>query len=111
FQDFLSLKENDIVLIKGGISARMEQVVGALLADSSDVARLVRQDEAQELPVVSQPASTTWVEIDQSAIAHNVRQIRQLVGDSVCLMAVVKGDAYGHGAVASSITALANGAE
>lgn len=111
FQDFLSLKENDIVLIKGGISACMEQVVGALLADSSDVARLVRQDEAQELPVVSQPASTTWVEIDQSAIAHNVRQIRQLVGDSVCLMAVVKGDAYGHGAVASSITALANGAE
>ena len=51
------------------------------------------------------------MEIDQSAIGHNVRQIKKMIGDDVTLMAVVKADAYGHGAPATAITTLANGAE
>lgn len=39
-----------------------------------------------------------WIEIDTEALRHNVRQIRKLVGPKVELMAVVKADAYGHGA-------------
>ncbi len=49
----------------------------------------------------------TWVEIDLSAIAHNVRALQP---DGAELMAVVKADAYGHGAVAVAEAALAAGA-
>ncbi len=39
----------------------------------------------------------TWVEIDLDALAHNLGEIRKLVGRGVDIMAVVKADAYGHG--------------
>src|SRR6184192_4525401 len=41
----------------------------------------------------------TWAEIDLDALAANFRVIRQQVGHSVKVMAAVKADAYGHGAV------------
>lgn len=40
-----------------------------------------------------------WAEISLSRLRHNYRQIRKRVGDQVAVMAVVKSDAYGHGAV------------
>lgn len=42
-----------------------------------------------------------WVEVDLNAIEHNLRHIRSSIikGSAVKLMAVVKSDAYGHGAV------------
>lgn len=40
-----------------------------------------------------------WVEIDSSAIANNISVIRDHVGKNVGVMAVVKANAYGHGAV------------
>ena len=111
FRDRFTLGENDVVLIKGGASARMERVVQALLADERDTTRLVRQGASWNRQELFQPTSTTWVEVDQGAIAHNTQLIKHMIGDDVRLMAVVKGDAYGHGAVASSITVLANGAD
>ena len=42
---------------------------------------------------------TAWVEIDREALAHNLRQVRAFVAPEVRLLAVVKADAYGHGAV------------
>ena len=51
-----------------------------------------------------------WAEVDLKAIAYNVRQIRQIVPPQTEIMAVVKADAYGHGAVATARTALTNGA-
>ncbi|AFZ37745.1 Alanine racemase [Stanieria cyanosphaera PCC 7437] len=51
-----------------------------------------------------------WVEIDLKALAHNVRQIKQIISPATELMAVVKADAYGHGAVTVAQTALAHGA-
>lgn len=42
--------------------------------------------------------SKNWVEVDLTAIAHNVRMIRQRVGRGVGIIGVVKSDAYGHGA-------------
>jgi alanine racemase len=53
----------------------------------------------------------TWAEIDLEAIAHNVRAIKTHVGPAVGLMAVVKANAYGHGAVPVAQTALAAGAD
>lgn len=51
-----------------------------------------------------------WAEIDLDAIAFNVRQIRRLLKKDTILMAVVKAEGYGHGAVPVARTALNNGA-
>lgn len=46
-----------------------------------------------------------WIEIDARAYRHNLRAFRHLIDRSVKLMAVVKSNAYGHGA--APITQLA----
>ncbi len=52
-----------------------------------------------------------WAEIDLDAIAHNVRVARRRLGNARYLMAVVKADGYGHGAVRTAKVALKNGAD
>lgn len=42
--------------------------------------------------------SRTWAEIDPGALQHNVAAVRAQVGAGVQVMAVVKANAYGHGA-------------
>jgi alanine racemase len=54
--------------------------------------------------------STAWVEIDHGALSDNVRQLKTLLTHPTQLMAVVKADAYGHGAVMVAQTALEAGA-
>lgn len=41
----------------------------------------------------------TWAEIDLDALAHNFRTIRERVGPVVKILAAVKANAYGHGAI------------
>ncbi|MBQ9736940.1 MAG: alanine racemase [Clostridia bacterium] len=50
-----------------------------------------------------------WVEIDLDAIAHNLNQIKHFLNPDTKLIGVVKADAYGHGIVEVSKTALQNG--
>jgi len=50
-----------------------------------------------------------WLQINLDAIAHNVRKIRQIVGKNTQIIAVVKANAYGHGAIEVSETLLENG--
>ena len=50
------------------------------------------------------------VEIDLGALAANVSWIKARVGGDVAIMAVVKANAYGHGAPAVARAALQNGA-
>ncbi len=52
----------------------------------------------------------TRLRVDLSALAHNVRALKAICGRGVSLMAVVKANAYGHGAVESAKTALGAGA-
>ncbi len=52
-----------------------------------------------------------WLEIDLTAIRHNAMVAKQAIGQGCRLMAVVKADAYGHGAVRVAKTALNSGAE
>lgn len=52
-----------------------------------------------------------WVEIDCGALSDNVHQLKQLLSPATQLMAVVKADAYGHGATIVAQTVLAAGAE
>ncbi len=51
-----------------------------------------------------------WVEIDLEAIAGNVRQLKQYVGERCMLSVVVKANAYAHGALQAAQVALQNGA-
>jgi alanine racemase len=45
----------------------------------------------------------TWAEIDLDALAENLRVIRAQVGSDVSVMAAVKANAYGHGAVSCAL--------
>ncbi|MBR8831778.1 MAG: Alanine racemase 2 [Chroococcopsis gigantea SAG 12.99] len=51
-----------------------------------------------------------WVEIDRSALAHNITAIKNHLSPRTELMAVVKADGYGHGAAMIARTALESGA-
>lgn len=51
---------------------------------------------------------STWVEVDLGAIENNVRHFRRL--SQAALMAIVKANAYGHGAVPVAQAALRAGA-
>ncbi len=57
------------------------------------------------------PDYRAWVEINPHALAHNIRCLQQWIGTRVALLAVVKADAYGHGAVMVGETALACGVQ
>lgn len=56
------------------------------------------------------PERPAWVEIDLARLRQNVRIVRQHLPPRVQLLAVVKDDAYGHGAVPVARIALAEGA-
>ena len=64
----------------------------------------------QSPSLVQMQRERAWVEIDLAAIAHNVTQIKRLLQKQTDLMAVVKADAYGHGAIAIAQAALQAGA-
>jgi alanine racemase len=50
---------------------------------------------------------TTWIELSQSALSHNIATYKRIIGNSA-LMAVVKSDAYGHGLIPISLMCQAN---
>ncbi len=105
------LDPDTVVLVKGSAAARMERVVEQLVADGDAVdGLLVRQDRAWRSIRVVQPDRPTWLEIDLSAVAANVRTLAVRAADAE-LMVVLKADAYGHGAVQVAHTALRNGAD
>lgn len=52
-----------------------------------------------------------WVEINLKAIAHNLGEARKKLATTTKLCAVVKADAYGHGAVPVAKTVVAAGAD
>ena len=54
---------------------------------------------------------TAWVEISVGALKHNFAEVRGFAGPTVKIMAVVKADAYGHGAVETSKAFIQAGAD
>jgi alanine racemase len=48
------------------------------------------------------PARPTWIEVNRHALVNNVQQLRKLLKPPCLLMGVVKANAYGHGAAATS---------
>jgi len=53
----------------------------------------------------------TWAQIDLEALAANFHLVKNQVGAAVKIMAVVKADAYGHGAVRCGRTLASEGAD
>lgn len=107
----IGLGERDLVLIKGGAGARLERAIRPLLADPDAADHLPHARTLETRAPAGSSQRPSWVEIDLDALAHNVAGIKTLVGPNVTLFAVVKADAYGHGAIAAARTALQNGAE
>ena len=66
---------------------------------------------AESLAAAAKSRRPTYVEVDLKAIAANVKTFRALLPDTCRLLAVVKADAYGHGAVPVARKALEAGAE
>lgn len=52
-----------------------------------------------------------WAEVDLGAIANNIKNIKEYVGEKTRVLAVVKADAYGHGVVPVAQTLVKNGAD
>jgi alanine racemase len=104
------LGPGDVVLVRGDVETRMENVVEGLLANPDDATRLVRRADGHRIVRVNRPARPTWLEVDLEAIAFNVRQVKEIVGPDVEVLAVLKADAYGHGAITVARTAINNGA-
>jgi alanine racemase len=99
------------VLIKGSEETRMERVTELLMAHPEQApAELVRQTPGWKQIVLMRPERPTWLEIDLSAIANNTRRMKDLVGPQVRVLASLKADGYGHGALKVARTALHNGA-
>jgi len=100
-----------VILIKGSEETRMERVTELLMVHPEQAReQLVRQTPGWKQIVVMRPERPTWVEIDLSAIGNNTRQIAALVGPNVRVLASLKADAYGHGALKVARTVLHNGA-
>ena len=56
-------------------------------------------------------ARPTWAEIDLNQLAANFQQIKQRVASTARIMAIVKANAYGHGAVECARRLAAEGAD
>ena len=66
--------------------------------------------EKEQVDVFGGLCQRAWVEIDLAALTHNVKQLKSLLSSRTQLLAVVKADAYGHGAVTVAQTVLRAGA-
>ncbi len=52
-----------------------------------------------------------WAEVNLDHLIHNLKQIRQHVGEEIKIAAVVKANGYGHGALEMADVLLNNGAD
>ncbi|WP_298818912.1 alanine racemase [Chloroflexus sp.] len=100
----------DLILVSGGAGERLEQIIAPLLApDHPPEHYLMRQEPAWRSARIGDPGRPTWVHLDLTAIADNIRLLRAHAG--VPLMVVLKGDGYGHSAARVGRAALAAGAD
>jgi alanine racemase len=61
-------------------------------------------------PIV-QTRRDAWVEINLANIEHNIKALKEFISSDTKFLAVVKADAYGHGAAMTAPTLLASGVD
>ena len=81
------------------------------LASAGKAEGVIPFDEAQLERISALDQRWAWVEVDASAIRHNVATLRRMLRPRCRMMAVVEADGYGHGAVEASKAALGAGAD
>ncbi|MFL0793845.1 MAG: alanine racemase, partial [Prochlorococcus sp.] len=59
---------------------------------------------------LTDPRQRAWIEVSAAAIEANARGLRRFLDERCRLMAVVKADGYGHGALTVAQAALRGGA-
>jgi alanine racemase len=80
--------------------------------DSIQEVGQILQAQAEALTADNAPERRwAWLEINLEAIRRNLQRFRRYIGPDVLMLAVVKADAYGHGAVDVARTALSSGAK
>lgn len=62
-------------------------------------------------PLQTRATRATWLELDRNALSNNLGALKCLLSPSTRLMAVIKGNAYGHGALAVAQTVVQAGAD
>jgi alanine racemase len=98
------------VLVKGTEADRLERLVERLMAEPERApAVLARQAPGAKQVVPLQLDRAAWMEVDLGAIAGNLARLREIAAPAG-VMAVLKADAYGHGAVRVARTAVQHGA-
>lgn len=98
------------VLVKGAEGARLERVIEGLLdRPEAQTGSLARQAPGAKQVVPLHQDRATWMEVDLGAIAGNLSRLREIVSPAA-VMAVLKADAYGHGAIRVARTAVQHGA-
>jgi alanine racemase len=96
-----------VSLSPGGLQeALLEPVIVGL--DGEGVNPMLSWDQTPSLEPMR--CCRAWVEIDLDALRHNVCQFKALLSPKTQLMAVVKADAYGHGAQTVARVVLQSGA-
>jgi Alr-MurF fusion protein len=103
-------KAEGTVLVKGNESSRLERLVERLMAEPERARELlVRQAPGARQVVGLHLDRAAWMEVDLGAIAENLERLREIAAPAA-VMAVLKADAYGHGAVRVARTAVQHGA-
>lgn len=80
------------------------RVVHAVDATGRGISPALKPDAAKALAGATEPLTVrpTFARIDTAALAHNLGVVDRLVGTGCRVLAVVKADGYGHGAVAAA---------
>ncbi len=89
------------VFVKGAAEDRLERLTEKLLC---------RQSPAWRQIVTVNPDAPVWIQIDLDAVGANTRRMLQIVGPEVSLLAVLKAEGYGHGALKVADAAVRAGA-
>ena len=58
---------------------------------------------------INQTRRDAWVEVDLGSVEHNILELKKILAPDTKLLAVVKADAYGHGADMIAPTLIASG--
>ncbi len=67
-----------------------------------------RANDRRQAPIVE--VRPTYAHVDAAALIHNLRTVQQHVGPRCRILAVVKADGYGHGAIEAARTFVEAGA-
>lgn len=86
----------------------MESTTARLLSDAA--ASGMGEPAARDVGDLAAALRPAWVDVDLDALVHNYRRLRAELGGALA-MAVVKADAYGHGAVGVSRALAAAGVD